>query len=88
VGGHDVFRWITPAQLLSNGALVRRVAKREEQTHCYRVAFDLGQRFEVEWHSYPLGADSFDNAEAAMERYKRLRMICGQVVEAGAILPA
>jgi len=85
---HDVFRWIAPAQLLGNGALVGRVAKREKQAHCYRVAFDLGKRVEIEWHSYPLRTYSFDNAEAAMERYKRLRMVRGQVVETSAILSA
>ena len=64
-----------PAQLGGDGALVARVAEREEEADGDRLGVDLAQRLEIERPEHSFRTDPLGDAEAALQRHQRLGMV-------------
>ncbi len=82
----DVCLRRSPAQLGGDGALVRRVAEREEQADGDRLGVHLGQRREVERPDDAVRADPLAHAVTSFDRDERLRMPRLGSVEVGTVL--
>ena len=87
VRGDDARSGQPPPQLVGHGRFVPRVAEREEQAHGDRLRIDLRQRLEIERPQNALRPDPLVDAEAALERHERLRMVVAEPVEMSARLP-
>jgi hypothetical protein len=74
--------------LVGNQALVRRVAKREEQADGHRLGVELRQRVELQLAQHTVRADPLRDAHAALERHERRRMVGAQAIQLRAVLPA
>ena len=84
----DVRARMAASQLLGDPALGLAVAEREEQRDGDRLRVENGQRGEVERHELASGTGSSTNADAALERHERGRMLDARPIQVCACLPA
>ena len=69
------------AHLLGDEPLVRRVAEGEEQADGDGLRVQVGQRVEIERLDDPVRPDALVDADAAVERNERVRMVVAEAVE-------
>ena len=69
------------AHLLGDEPLVRRVAEGEEQADGDGLRVQVGQRVEIERLDDPVRPDALVDADAAIERNERVRMVVAEAVE-------